>query len=650
MKDKFESIYEVTGSTGFHKYIENGLFPVLLAFYPLIHINQGLDVVDTAYSLGNFQYFDSSDGIWMVATYLANVLGHTLMSLPYGNTILGMQFYTGLIVSFLAVFFYLVLRKKMPTILVLTGEMIAIGLCWCPTVILYNYLTYLFMGIGVWLLYLGCCEPEESRWRKWYLIAAGICLGANVAVRMPNVVQAAFVLALWYSEWLQRKPWRAVVRDTAYCLGGYLVGFGIPFIMICMRYGTKAYPAMVQNMFAMTDKAADYKPAAMLTGMLDDYGQGLYWFVFAAVCMVALYAAYGFYLVIYRIIRKKNMLKNAEGIKGSELTQMSGNMVRACIWLFRLLCIGVWCVLIRFYWGRGMFHFRYYSYDCVSMYWWAVLLLLTGIADALWMLISRRMPVEEKVLALLVLLQILLTPLGSNNDLYPIINNLFLTAPFTLWCGYLWFRKAGRKPYVESAEKLYVKGERSIRHFPWQSMLLIFEIVLCIQSVGFHLVYVFGDGIWGEKRDTLVMELPKAKGIYTNRENAEYLLELSAYIKENGLTDKSIILYGEIPGLSYLLDMPSAISTTWPDLDSNRLSRFEQDMEALERHMGEEGPVVIVASGIAAYHSEDAEACEWFGVDAKKYDADEKLAILRQFLIDYEYEETFANMRYVVYE
>lgn len=619
MKDKFQKVSAITQSAFFHNYIENGLFIILLAIYPLVHINQGLDVADSGYSLGNFQYFDSADGIWMVATYLSNVSGHALMGLPYGNTILGMQLYTRLFISLSAIFFYLALRKKMPSALVFAGEMIAIGLCWCPTVIIYNYLTYLLMGIGVWLLYLGCFQTEESRVRKWDLIAAGICLGTNIAVRMPNVVQSSFILVLWYSAFLQKKEWKTVVRDTLYCLAGYLTGFGIPLLLICIRYGVTAYPAMVQNMFAMTDKAADYKPDAMLTGMLDDYAQGLYWFIFAAICMAALYTAYGFYRVICRAVKQAQTAETIE---------------KVFTWLFRLLCVAVWCVLVRFYWGRGMFHFRYYYYDGVSMYWWAVFLLLTGITGALWMLGSRKVSGEKKVLALIVLLQIILTPLGSNNDLYPIINNLFLAAPFTLWCGYLWFEEAGGRA----------------KHFPWQSMLLIFTLMLCIQSIGFHFGYVFGDGVWGEKRDTLMTDLPKAKGIYTNRENAECLSDLLTFTKENGLLDKSLILYGEIPGISYLLDMPSAISTTWPDLDSYRLIQMEQDMEFVERNMDKERPVVIVASGIAAYFSEDAEAYEWFGVNVEKYDADEKLAILREFLTDYSYEETFSNMRYVVYE
>ena len=105
----------------YRNYLENGLFIILLAFYPLIKINQGLDVVDTSYSLTNFQYFPTVEGTWMVATYLANAAGYFLMQLPKGNTLVGMNFYTGLIVSGLALLMYFTLRKKMPAWLVFLG-------------------------------------------------------------------------------------------------------------------------------------------------------------------------------------------------------------------------------------------------------------------------------------------------------------------------------------------------------------------------------------------------------------------------------------------------------------------------------------------------------------------------------------------------
>lgn len=606
----------------FRGYIENGIFIVILTFYPLIKINQGLVMVDTTYSLTNFQYFPTSDGTWMAATYLSNVIGYLLMQLPKGNTLVGMYFYTGLILSAAALIFYFVLRRKIPAFIVFVGEMIALGLCWCPTTILYNYLTYLFMGAGILLLYKGiCCKSQQY---KLYLLLAGICLGINVTVRMPNVVQAAFILALWYAAFLKKDKFIKCAEDTLICMAGYLIGFGIPFISICIKYGIAAYPGMVKTMFAMTDKAVDYKPHAMLSGMFKDYIKGLYWLIFAAAGAALLYLIY--------FIKKK-------------AAPQKGRIPYA------LICIAVCCILIRFYWGRGMFNFGYYDYP--SIYQWAVLFLLLTAGCAVYLIVSKKQSIEDKVLALLILIQMFVTPLGSNNELYPIINNLFIAAPFTLWVCAGWFINSRRTKAYDI-------------HFPWQSMIAALIIMLLIQSIGFHINFVFNDGVWGEKRDTLVTEIPKGKGIYTTKDNAELLTDLVNYAMENNFAGREVILYDELPGLSYLLDMPAAISTSWPDLDSYRLEQFEHDMELVRLNIENNGnmengglengglensrPIVIVSSAIAAYRGEDAEAYEWFGVDVDAYASDEKLGILLQFLDDYNYEETFCNMKYAIYE
>lgn len=585
-------------------FLENGIFIILLAFYPLLKINQGLDLADTSYSLANFLYFPSAEGTWMVATYLANVVGYLCMMLPKGDTLVGMNFYTGLILSAFVLLFYFTLRKKIPAWIVFIGEMLAVSLCWCPTVVLYHYLSYYLMGAGALLLYYGICLQEDKK-NFWYFLTAGICLGANVTARMPNVVQAVFILALWYGAWLKKETFGRTVKDTAVCILGYLAGFGVPFVTICIKYGSNAYPEMVRELFAMTDKAVDYKPTSMLSGMFTEYKLGLFWMAFAAIVLICLHVLY---VVKNRFLPQK------------------------FVWLYRIICIASCGLLVRFYWGRGMFNFEYYYYR--SMYQWAVQFLLITVLCAAALLIGRKVTAEDKVLALLVLLILFVTPLGGNNDLYPIINNLFLIAPFTLWVCFDRF--------------VATKGE--IQHFSWKAVAGTFVIMLLIQSVGFHFHFVFQDSVWGEKRDTLLTGIPKTEGICTNRENAELFSELVQYAGEQQFSGREVILYGEIPGLSYFLDMPSAISTAWPDLESYRRVRFDQDLKKVELNMEKSRPVVIVSSAIAAYKDEDGEAYEWFGVDPEAYAADEKLGMLLQFLEDYDYEETFGNMRYVVYE
>lgn len=590
--------------------LENIVFPVLLVLYPLSGIRQGIDVLDTTYSLANFQYFPSMDGTWIIATFLANVAGWLLTCLPFGDTLMGMYFYTALVQSVAAVLAYRALKRRIPAPIVLAGEGIALGLCWCSSTVLYNYLTYLVMTAAVLLLYEGILQEGSDTCRKYYVMA-GICLGVNVAVRMPNVVQTAFIVAVWYGAFLcgGKDKWRRVLRDTLWCILGYLVGFGIPFGAICVRYGIGAYPSMVQTMFAMTEKATDYKPTSMLTGMFQDYFAGLYWLVFVAICMAGGW-------VLFRL-RKRFFA-------GSRCVDILCKLVYAAVLL----------VLLRFYWGKGVFTFQYYAYR--SMYYPAVLFLIAAVLMAALCLCIKGVPYSCKAAAVLVLVQILVTPLGSNNNLYPIINNMFLVAPFVLWMGYLWGVKAGK----DAAGTARAESDRVI----WGMPFLVLAAFVLIQSVGFHACFSFQDGIWGEKRDTMVEAPAKAAGVYTTQDNAAWLSELAEYAKETGLAGKPVLLYGDIPGLGYLLDMPPALSTFWPDLDSYRMVEYERDMARLE-----EPPVIIVASPIAAYLEEDADGMNWFGVDQPALDADEKLQILGQYMKERLYQETFGNGCYVVY-
>lgn len=602
----------------YRNFIEKLLIPMILLLYPLLKVNQGLDVTDTTYSLTNFQYFRSMDGTWMVATFLSNVAGWLFMHLPFGETLLGMYFYTSLVQSATALAVYFGLRNKMPVPLLFLGEFIALGLCWCPSTILYNYLTYFLMTVGVLLLYRGICKRKPA-----YFVAAGVFLGANVAVRMPNVVQAAFILAVWYGIVISGREktekevglWTELSRETGWCLLGYLIGFGVPLAVICVRYGVTAYPDMVRTMFAMTDQAVDYKPTSMVKGMFNDYKRGLYWLFFAGICMTA---GWFLFTVRERIAVKKNIA--------------SGNTAK---FVLTGIYVVMFLVLLRFYWGRGMFTFQYHY---GSIYYPTVLFLLVTIYICVYSLLTKKIGREEKIFAVLLLVQIFVTPLGSNNSLYPIINNMFLAVPFALWITY---------------DRICAQRQEAARNksVVWRVPFTMFVLFIVVQSIGFHVNFVFRDGVWWKSRDTKTEVPDKTAGIYTNRDNATLLEELALFMQEEGLEGRKMITYGTLPGLYYLLDMPPALSNAWPDLKSYYMTEYRRDLTALEEKIaaGEAPPIIVVTPPVAAYLNDDGEAMEWFGVDMEAMAADEKLQILVKWIGAYGYVEQYEDARYVVY-
>ena len=95
MTDRSENIYSQR-----NKVLEI-LFAVLLLLLPLIKINQGVDLTDTPYSLGNYRFFEGADGVWVLATFLSNVTGYLFTRLPFGGTMIGMKLYSSLLISFM---------------------------------------------------------------------------------------------------------------------------------------------------------------------------------------------------------------------------------------------------------------------------------------------------------------------------------------------------------------------------------------------------------------------------------------------------------------------------------------------------------------------------------------------------------------------
>lgn len=525
----------MTGIAGMEKkhsvmaVLQRCVFPLLLLAYPLLLVRQGIDVSDTTYSLGYYRFMEEMDITWVLATYLANVVGAFFMKLPMGDTLFGMNLYTGLLAGVIALICYYGISKWLPAWIAFLGEVIALSLCWCPTTILYNYLTYFFFTLGCIFL---CKALYEDR--GIYYACAGVFLGLNVMVRFSNLTEAALIVVVWFAGWVQRDKFSAIVKRTGMCLAGYLAGFGSILLVIMAKYGAGAFGSMIASLFGMTGEASDYTLAGMVSATASAYLAALKWMAYMIPCI-------GAGMVLFAVGK--------------------GKMERAKKGLY---CFGI-LILFRFYLGRGMFSLRYYNEGCIFQ--WMMLFLILSImccVAGIGGFLSKDR--KERILAAMVLVVILITPLGSNNYTYQNMNNLFFVAPYTLWaCWRIWKRTENR-----------------ILHFPWRAFMAAILLMTLVQGIGFGCTYVFRDGIYGEKRVCRVENSPVLKDMMTTQENGESLQGLIDFCQENGVGSKPLLLWGDAPGLSYILDAPSAIFTTWPEIPSNTYEQLEQALMDLD--------------------------------------------------------------------
>ncbi|MFI3213112.1 MAG: hypothetical protein R3Y24_07195 [Eubacteriales bacterium] len=600
----------------YRKIIENWLFPITLLLYPLIHMNQGIDLSDTTYSLGNYLYLDRVDGMWAIATYLSNIVGSILVKLPFGEMLLMINLYTSLILSVIVLSVYYGLRKEIPAPILWIGEIIAIGMCWIPTVILYNYLTYLLFVVGLLVLYKGIIKNadeskklqfakeilssqkqnivENTQWNgnfkgfidncfhssKILFITAGFCLGVNVMVRVSNLTQMALIIGLWYGCWYQKEKIGKIIEKTVYCLVGYIVGVGITFSGVLIQYGFNGLLDMINGLSSVQGTDESYTIFSMIMSVVDAYVRTGKWIIFS-------FAGITLGMAMFAVMRNKLVL------------------------LKKIAYCGGILILLRFFWGRGMFSFRYYeAYS--SIYEWGMVVLYLGIFASIIVLLKRQFLYQEKVMAVLSLIVIIITPLGSNNYTYQNINNLFIVLPFTIYVYY----------------KLMANSTVGIMGFSWQSMIIAFGIMILVQSVGFHFGFVFKDGIDGQARNATFSSPQVVWGMSTTYTNAEGIGTLMTYWEEQELEGMETIFWGDIPGLSYLLQMPFAISSSWPDLDSFSLEQMSSEMEALGSL-----PVIIM---------KEKEFTSAVGIEKNQY--------LMNYIESNDYEVVFQQNGYTIYQ
>ena len=643
------------------------IYVLLLIAYPLVRAGRGLYVGDTTYSPANFTFHGSMSGTWTIATYLANVLGSYFTKLPGGSTLLGLNIYTSLVVSLTALIAFLVLKKDINIHVLFVGEILALSLCWCPTTILYNYLTYLLFTAGALLLYMAVCADGEER-RKPFFIAAGICLGLNVFTRLPNVTEAALILVVWFAALIRRRKISETLLDTLFCVTGYVIGFLVPWAAIRYKYSPTAFTDMISNMFSMTEKATDYKPVSMIAAMFEDYAYAGRWIALWAAAMLICGV---FYAALEMDTKDRNAAVFMKAYRYKDTIHA----------FFAVLMFGL---IIRLCYGRGMFSFRYYEYGC--MYFWAVLLLLATTLIALF-IIFKEDPLcsgkdnweHKRILSMIALIMIYITCIGSNNGLYPIVNNMFICGPYIAWV--LWdaacalYRYSRGKSIAVSADETDAAADETdsvaeakagtavsdpaeLMSGRPRTRALIYTVTLAtsllfigtfIQGFGFHMVNAFNDGINGEKLTFCVTGYERTAHIRTSSENAKNLQGLMDYMYANKTGDDSVILYGEIPGLGYILDMPSALTTFWPDLDSYNYFEWQRDLDAVAVEKADHMPYVIVSLPVAALEGGDPDVIAYFGEETAKYDGDRKLADLIGFIHTYGYEQVYVNDAYAVY-
>ncbi len=619
-KGKVRKLY-ITTVTNWQGYLES-LALIFLALYPLRHIHMGGDLWDTGYNYANFLYIGTEhmDPMWLFSTYLANAIGHLLTMLPAGDTVLGLNLYTGLIVSITAIhaYFICVRRLGIHPLAAFLGEFIAMNLCWCPTAKLYDYLTYLVMQFAVMFLFRGLFSGKRR-----FLVISGIMIGLNVFVRFSNLPEAILVLLIWFYQAsvfvTEAKEQDIPVRHreimhflregfkrSIWWVLGYLGALCGMFLYLGLRYGWTAYFDGISRLLSMTDSARDYSIFGMIRAQIMGYYYGAYWmnrmlFFALAGCFVC---------TLGKILDWKL------GEKEGEIKVFS--FLNCGIIITVILMAG----LVTFLVMRGFTSVYYTSYDPIynpaSVF--LLVCILVGLVRSCLPGIDRR----ERLIGFTVGLVLLVTSIGSNNGIYPGFNNLFIAAPYILMV----FWKLLKRPELEWKEHKW----KEVSLLGLKATGIVFVVICMIQFTAFGIFFSFCEGTGLKSATTQVDDSKILEGIRMPRDRAYELAYLIDYLNLNGLKNRELITYGKVPSLPFYLGMVPSFNT-WPDLDSYKASVMAAELEAIDP---DNLPLVIMGTAEA----EKMEA----GSDV------EKLVILNNYLTERGYEQTYRTELFTIYE
>ncbi len=567
-----------------------------LAIYPLRHAASGLDLWDAGYNCGNFVNpgTDHMSSVWYFSTFLSTGLGHLFTLLPGGRTYMGINIYTGLIISagVLMSYFFYTRKIGIGKWITAAGLFLMMSLCYSPTPIVYNHLSNVLFTAAVICVYIGLTDSKS-----YLLVIAGFILGINIFVRFSNLTQAALILAVWMyvvisAEKEKKKEKGAVLKDcvlyTLKCMSGYIAAVLIMLFIINALYGCSNYFEGIAGLFNMDQDAEYYTFSYMFKDMVRSYLKGIHRAVYVAVFA---FAAYLLQYVPSSGKHTSETLTNPDDKSG----QMRAGVVIAVVFGMALVA-----ALIH----RSLLQFDFHHYAVV--YNTAAFLLDIIIIIAVLTMISGKASVADRLLSLAVLLQIILTSVGSNTGISVTMNCMYLSAPYLIWKLYTLFNA--------------VRENRKEKMLAPMIVVYIATFAFILQSIMFGFTYVYQEGNNTGVRDSFVSSNKVLKGIRMSSERAELLQDMTDHINENGLTGHEAIVYGFVPAISYYLDMPTVISS-WPDLASYSYKDMKEDMERIETEAGKgdrEYPVVIIGhlletSGIAENEGKTALIHELIG-------------------------------------
>lgn len=243
-------------------------FSIIFQVHNAIH---GFDLTDEGFLLSLYQWFNKDinyaqgAGGYPLTCYLGSILNDICSDCG----ILGMRLWGILIVTITEIITFLYLKKYFPNMIILLGLLIQVMfLAGDPKPFGYNTLTAFLCILAIILLIEGILYN-----RKPWIFFAGILLGINVFVRIPNIACLSFlIIPFWanntsFTDIQFHKP----IKMAILALIGFIIGMiSVLLLMIHVGAGT-LITDLISSIFGMLNGTSTHASSSMLSKYISNY-------------------------------------------------------------------------------------------------------------------------------------------------------------------------------------------------------------------------------------------------------------------------------------------------------------------------------------------------------------------------------------------
>lgn len=513
---------------------------LLIVIYPIIFkVFQGLDLTDIGFYAVNYQQiFKNPENIsYSFVIWLSNIIGGLWLKLfePFG--LLGLNI-SGIVTIYITILFtFFTLNKYIETNKLLFSLFISeVYICIYNYPVNYNNLTSLFFSISIYFL-IKSLEKDKLI----YILVSSFILSSSIFVRIPNVLSLSLFLIPNLFILLRKDKKITFLKYNIVFLFGYLIGI-IFNITVIMEMGH--LNLFLSSLGILSNKASS-------SGSTHNIKDLIYLFSKEYVFMIIL----GFFYLLLVFLTSKIFKSNNK--------------------LFYIYLIGI---IIQSYLFWSFYRNTYHANILIVCFFINISLLSSFFVskDPLY-----------KSLILSSLLNLFITPLGSNNGILNATYGMWLAIPLTI-------------NQISKINQINFKSYLLVYDIEKVKLIKLFLISSLISSsLIYSIRFTYRDSS-NRFLMTYPLENEMLYGIYTTKERAEVvnplLLEIKKYVKEGD----NLLTFSDLPLINFVTKTNPYGKNSW--LNLYEPSILEQKLEESYKKDGLPIAVVLNKYHVASYY------------------------------------------------